>query len=82
MAIYVIYYHVLMRAGAALKTGDLDRAAEQVEAAFAAEPRLRREARQMPQTLEELMPLLRRKDGRGADASLAGLGWRTRRAGD
>ena len=56
---------LLMNAGAALKEGDLDRAAEQVEAALAVEPRLRRETRRTPHTLEELMPLLRRKDAAG-----------------
>ena len=56
---------LLMNAGAALKEGALDRAAEQVEAALAAEPRLRRETRRTPHSLEELMPLLRRKDAAG-----------------
>ena len=57
---------LLMNAGAALKEGDLVRAAAQVEAAaLAAEPRLRREARRASHTLEELMPLLRRKDAAG-----------------
>ena len=52
----------LIDAAAALKSGDLDRAAASVANAFSAEPALRRAA---PRTVQELMPLLRRKDAAG-----------------
>jgi transcriptional regulator with XRE-family HTH domain len=54
-----------MDATAALKEGDYERAAKRVEAALEAEPRLRRAARHSPKTVDELMPLLRRKEAAG-----------------
>ena len=55
----------LIDAAAALKSGDLDRAAASVANAFSAVPALRRAARAAPRTVQELMPLLRRKDAAG-----------------
>jgi transcriptional regulator with XRE-family HTH domain len=53
---------LLVAAAAALKGGDFDGARERVKAALAAEPRLRGKA---PQSIEELMPLLRLKHAAG-----------------
>jgi transcriptional regulator with XRE-family HTH domain len=54
-----------MDAAAALKEGDYERAAKRVQAALEAEPQLRRAARHAPKSVEELMPLLRRKEAAG-----------------
>jgi len=56
---------LMIEAGTALARGDMDRALALHEAACEAEPRLRRSATKGPKTVEELMPLLRRKEAAG-----------------
>jgi len=52
---------LLTEAIAALATSDFEQASSKVYAALKQEPRLRRAARKAPQSIEQLMPLLRRK---------------------
>src|SRR5947207_1726994 len=56
---------LMIEAGTALARGDMDRALALHEAACEAEPLLRRSATKAPKTVEELMPLLRRKEAAG-----------------
>src|SRR5258708_2953334 len=56
---------LLTDAAAAMAKGDVEQARVMVEQAELAEPRLRRAIRKAPQTIDELMPLLRRKDVAG-----------------
>src|SRR4051794_19298721 len=56
---------LMIAAAAALERGDFDEALQLKEQAETVEPRLRREARNAPKTVEELMPLLRRRQEAG-----------------
>ena len=55
----------MIDAGAALARGEVDEAYNLKLQAEEAEPRLRRETRNAPKTIAELMPLLRRKEAAG-----------------
>jgi transcriptional regulator with XRE-family HTH domain len=56
---------ILMNAADMLQKGNIDGAGELIERALTVEPRLRREARKLPKTAEELAPLLRQKSAAG-----------------
>lgn len=53
---------LLTDAAAAIVDGAFDRAADLVEQAKTVEPQLTRKQRKLPRTIDELMPLLRRKE--------------------
>jgi transcriptional regulator with XRE-family HTH domain len=56
---------ILTEAAAAIADGDLSRAASLIDRAKAVEPRLNRAQQKLPHTIEDLMPILRRKDAAG-----------------
>jgi transcriptional regulator with XRE-family HTH domain len=54
-------WKLMTDATTSIAVGELDRAADLVEQAMAVEPALKRQQRKLPQTVAEMMPLLRRQ---------------------